>query len=87
MKTKSFKRIKQCPGCSGYELIRFEADYFCQACDWDSMESDVHSGAYERRIGLLKKSTDENHSHAEVQYIENAVGSVFCENSNDEIVA
>lgn len=52
-KIKTFKR---CPCCGSHDIARFEVDHFCLSCDWDTLLSDVQSGAFERRVGLQKRN-------------------------------
>ena len=47
--------FKKCPCCECEDLLKFEIDYFCMECDWNSILFDVNSGNFERRIGILNR--------------------------------
>ena len=52
MKVAHFKR---CPLCKCEDLLKFEVDHFCMKCDWNSILFDVHSGNFEKRIGIMNR--------------------------------
>jgi len=52
MKVAQFKR---CPLCKCEDLLKFEVDHFCMKCDWSSILFDVHSGNFEKRIGMRNR--------------------------------
>jgi hypothetical protein len=49
MKTAHFK---VCGGCGSPSIVKFDMDFFCTNCDWNSILFDVYSGNFEKRIGL-----------------------------------
>lgn len=57
--------FKKCPHCGCKDLLKFEVDLFCSACDWDSILYDVNSGNFEKRIAGMnrKKSNSVLHLH------------------------
>lgn len=48
--------FKRCPICNCSTLLKFDDDYFCDHCDWNSVLFDVYSGNFERRIGMLTRN-------------------------------
>ena len=58
MKVAQFKR---CPLCKCEDLLKFEVDHFCMKCDWSSILFDVHSGNFEKRIGIMNRRRTKYH--------------------------
>jgi hypothetical protein len=52
--------FKRCLQCKCEKLLKFDDDYFCDKCDWNSILYDVYSGNFERRIGMLSRMRREN---------------------------
>jgi hypothetical protein len=48
--------FKACPCCKSRELVKFDMDFFCMSCDWNSILFDVYSGNFEKRIGLNNRN-------------------------------
>lgn len=55
MQLKEFN-FKKCPCCQSKDVIKFDVDFFCMDCDWNSILLDVSSGNFEKRIKLMAKS-------------------------------
>lgn len=45
--------FKVCPCCRSKDLVKFDVDFFCMDCDWNSILFDVYSGNFEKRIALM----------------------------------
>lgn len=39
--------------CRSKDLVKFDVDFFCMDCDWNSILFDVYSGNFEKRIALM----------------------------------
>lgn len=50
--------FKVCPCCRSKDLVKFEVDYFCMDCDWNSILFDVYSGNFEKRIALAYRKPE-----------------------------
>ena len=61
--------FKVCPCCKSADLVKFEMDFFCMDCDWNSILFDVYSGNFERRIGIMNR----NRSRSKVRDLRSGV--------------
>ena len=53
--TKSQMKVanfKVCGGCGSSCIAKFDMDFFCMDCEWNTILFDVYSGNFEKRIGL-----------------------------------
>jgi hypothetical protein len=69
--------FKSCRKCGSKDLLKFEADTYCNACDWNSILMDVDCGNFEKRIAIVnwKKEAPadtSDHVAAELQSFEPA---------------
>ena len=65
--------FKRCPLCRCEDLLKFEMDCFCMKCDWTSILFDVHSGNFEKRIGIKNRQRRKHgkaNSHDSVIHLE-----------------
>lgn len=69
--------FKMCPDCRSSNLLIFETDLFCLACDWDSVELTAHAWLENRkpptgpatisRIGSRYETEDNSIYQAEIE--------------------
>ncbi len=69
---KPTPNFKRCPSCRASNLVKFDVDFFCMDCDWNSILFDVYSGNFEKRIGIMNRKTRER-AKDKATVIENGV--------------